>query len=114
AAYHHQLVPSGVDLAPWPAWGGGDFLDMPVLLRSKGKNRGSHWCRRKRLVGRRRTGSRPWASNRHAGTIASANTARCRALARTCSAAADFAERVARGWGWEEVLPYFKKVERDI
>jgi aconitate hydratase len=24
-------------LAPWPAWGGSDFLDMPLLLKSKGK-----------------------------------------------------------------------------
>jgi aconitate hydratase len=24
-------------LAPWPAWDGNDFLDMPVLLKSKGK-----------------------------------------------------------------------------
>jgi aconitate hydratase len=24
-------------LEPWPAWDGGDFLDMPVLLKSKGK-----------------------------------------------------------------------------
>src|SRR6516165_5870335 len=24
-------------LAPWPAWDGGDFLDMPILLKSKGK-----------------------------------------------------------------------------
>src|SRR5262249_55573063 len=29
-------------LAPWPAWDGGDFLDMPVLLKSKGKTTTDH------------------------------------------------------------------------
>jgi aconitate hydratase len=29
-------------LQPWPAWDGGDFLDMPVLLKSKGKTTTDH------------------------------------------------------------------------
>jgi len=29
-------------LAPWPAWDGSDFLDMPVLLKSKGKTTTDH------------------------------------------------------------------------
>ena len=29
-------------LEPWPAWDGGDFLDMPVLLKSKGKTTTDH------------------------------------------------------------------------
>jgi aconitate hydratase len=29
-------------LAPWPAWDGGDFLDLPVLLKSKGKTTTDH------------------------------------------------------------------------
>jgi aconitate hydratase len=29
-------------LAPWPAWDGADFLDMPVLLKSKGKTTTDH------------------------------------------------------------------------
>jgi aconitate hydratase len=29
-------------LAPWPAWDGSDFLDMPLLLKSKGKTTTDH------------------------------------------------------------------------
>jgi aconitate hydratase len=29
-------------LEPWPAWDGGDFLDMPVLLKSRGKTTTDH------------------------------------------------------------------------
>jgi aconitate hydratase len=29
-------------LAPWPAWDGGDFLEMPVLLKSRGKTTTDH------------------------------------------------------------------------
>jgi aconitate hydratase len=29
-------------LEPWPAWDGGDFLEMPVLLKSKGKTTTDH------------------------------------------------------------------------
>jgi aconitate hydratase len=29
-------------LEPWPAWDGGDFLDLPVLLKSKGKTTTDH------------------------------------------------------------------------
>jgi aconitate hydratase len=29
-------------LEPWPAWDGGDFIDMPVLLKSKGKTTTDH------------------------------------------------------------------------
>jgi aconitate hydratase len=29
-------------LEPWPAWDGGDFLDMPVLLKAKGKTTTDH------------------------------------------------------------------------
>jgi aconitate hydratase len=29
-------------LAPWPAWDGGDFIDMPLLLKSKGKTTTDH------------------------------------------------------------------------
>jgi aconitate hydratase len=29
-------------IAPWPAWDGEDFLDMPVLLKSKGKTTTDH------------------------------------------------------------------------
>src|SRR5712692_6563190 len=29
-------------LEPWPAWDGGDFLDMPILLKSKGKTTTDH------------------------------------------------------------------------
>lgn len=29
-------------LTPWPAWDGGDFVDMPLLLKSKGKTTTDH------------------------------------------------------------------------
>lgn len=45
-------------MAPWPAWDGGDFLDLPVLVKTKGKTTTDHispagpWLRYRGHLGR--------------------------------------------------------------